>query len=216
MRPPPPGYVIAIGAWLLAGAGLLLAKALLAGNDDRIVQFLASLAAIALPVLTLLPAVGRQPLGLGPAPPRWLLGGLLLGPLAFAVSVASHQGLIAIFGMPAQREVEVAIAEVRRAYGMPLLVLLAALLPGLVEEALFRGPILRGLRRHLPATASVLLSALLFALLHLDRWRFLPQFALGVICGVVALRSGSCWPAALIHAGHNACVLAGMALRPPA
>lgn len=212
MRPPPPGYVIALGSWLLAGAGLLLATALLHGSDAVVLRLLASMAAVALPVLVLLPAVGRRPLGLGPAHPGWLLAGLVLGPLSYAVSVACHLGLVAIFGRPDQREVEVAIAGIRQAYGLPLLFLLAAVLPGLVEEALFRGPVLRGLRRHLPAAASVLLAALLFALLHLDRWRFLPQFALGVICGMLALRSGSCWPAVLVHAGHNATVLALLAL----
>jgi uncharacterized protein len=57
------------------------------------------------------------------------------------------------------------------------------------EELLFRGLLLRGmLSRHRPAVA-VLLSAFLFAAIHLNPWQFLSALFLGVLFGWIYLRT---------------------------
>ncbi len=58
------------------------------------------------------------------------------------------------------------------------------------EELLFRGLLLRGLlSRHRPAVA-VLLSAFLFAAIHLNPWQFISALFLGVLFGWIYLRTG--------------------------
>lgn len=203
-----PGVVIAVGAWLAAGAGMLLASLLLGARPDPLVLVLASQAAVALPVLVLLVPLAPRHLGMGPAAPRAWLAGAAVGPLALACSLAIAAATFAAVGRPpGVQPVEQVIAGLHERLGLAGLIAIAAVLPGLVEEALFRGVILTGLRRHCSGAAAVLVSALLFAALHLDPWRFLPQLALGVLLGWLALRTGSCWPAALAHAVHNAGVL---------
>jgi len=54
---------------------------------------------------------------------------------------------------------------------------------------------------------GVVLSAFLFAILHLSPFRFLPQFAIGIVLAVLALRSRSIVPGMVLHAGHNALVM---------
>jgi sodium transport system permease protein len=89
----------------------------------------------------------------------------------------------------------------------PITICALAVVPALCEETLLRGTVLTGLRRSLGPMAAVGISALLFAAMHFTPWRFLPQFVMGVALAILALRSGSLWPAVLLHAGHNALAL---------
>ena len=52
-----------------------------------------------------------------------------------------------------------------------------AVTPAVCEEALFRGPILRGLRTRLSPVGAAVVTGLLFGLFHGDVWRFLPDRA---------------------------------------
>lgn len=208
-----PGFVVAGAAWLLAGLGMLAASLLLGPKPDAVAMVLASQAAVALPVLILLVPLRPQELGLGPAGPRSLLAGAALGPLAVACSLAIGGLMVLAAGRPPPQQVEAVIGDLQQRFGLAGLLLGAAVLPGIIEEALFRGVILTGLRKHLSPAAAVLICALLFAAMHLSPWRFLPQLALGCLLGWLTLRTGSCWPAALAHAVHNGLVVvvAGLA-----
>lgn len=204
-----PGVVIAVGAWLLAGAGMLLGSWLLGPKPDALVLVLASQAAVALPVLILLVPLEPRELGLGGTSWRPLLAGAALGLVALLVSVAVHAVTIAIAGQPPQElDINRVVSGLASDLGLVGLILLGAVLAGAAEEALFRGVILTGLRKHLSPSAAVLICALLFAALHLSPWRFLPQLALGCLLGWLTLRTGSCWPAAVAHAVHNGVLLA--------
>lgn len=203
-----PGVVIAVLAWLLAGAGMLGGAWLLGGKPDLLAMVLVSQAAVALPVLLLLIPLRPRELGLGLPSRKGILAGAALGPVAIAMSMAILGAIVLLFGQPPnQQPVELVIGDLHQRFGLGGLLLCAAILPGLVEEALFRGVILTGLRRHLSPAAAVLICALLFAALHLSPWRFLPQLALGCLLGWLTLRTGSCWPAALAHALHNGILL---------
>jgi sodium transport system permease protein len=84
-----------------------------------------------------------------------------------------------------------------------------ALVPAVCEEIAFRGFILTGLHRRFRPRNAVLVSALLFALYHLNVFLFLPAFALGVVLGLLTLRSRSLLPAVLFHFLHNGLLLLG-------
>ena len=78
-----------------------------------------------------------------------------------------------------------------------------SVVPGICEELLFRGALLGLLRRRFPTWAAVVLQAVAFALLHALAVRLPYTFALGVVFGVLVVRSGSLWPAIVAHAAHN-------------
>jgi membrane protease YdiL (CAAX protease family) len=83
-------------------------------------------------------------------------------------------------------------------------VLVIAVLPGLCEELVVRGIFLPSLVRRLgQAWIAILISALLFAVIHLDAYRFLFTFVLGVIFGFLRLASGSLWPSVVAHTSLN-------------
>ena len=88
-----------------------------------------------------------------------------------------------------------------------LALFLTALSPAVCEEALFRGPILRGLRSRFSALGSAVMTGILFGIFHGDVWRFLPTAALGVALSAIALASDSIIPAMIAHFAHNACII---------
>jgi len=89
--------------------------------------------------------------------------------------------------------------------GMHLLVY--ALLPALCEELAFRGFILSGLLKRFRPRTAILLCSFLFALFHMNVFQFLPAFFLGVVLGLLTVRSGSLVPAILFHALHNSVLI---------
>ncbi len=72
------------------------------------------------------------------------------------------------------------------------------------EEAAFRGWVLTALRTRHRTAVAIALSALFFALMHLDPVRFPALLGLGLLYGWLAWRSGSLWPSILAHAVNNA------------
>ncbi|NCB07654.1 MAG: CPBP family intramembrane metalloprotease [Bacteroidia bacterium] len=76
-----------------------------------------------------------------------------------------------------------------------------------VEELIFRGIILQGLRRNYNAFVSVFISALLFALFHLNPWQFPATFVLGLLLGWIMLRTQNIFLSILGHSINNFLVL---------
>ncbi|RMH03099.1 MAG: CPBP family intramembrane metalloprotease [Planctomycetota bacterium] len=93
--------------------------------------------------------------------------------------------------------------------GLPpsLLAFSLCLIPGVCEEIAFRGVVLQtllGMAR--PATAH-LITAGLFAAVHLQPAMFPYHFLVGLFLGWLRIRSRSLGAPMLAHAGHNAIVL---------
>ncbi|MDB4583253.1 CPBP family intramembrane metalloprotease [Draconibacterium sp.] len=82
-----------------------------------------------------------------------------------------------------------------------------AVVAPVVEELIFRGLILQGLRRNYNGFVSVFMSALLFALFHLNPWQFPATFILGLLLGWIMLRTNSIPLAILGHSINNLLVL---------
>jgi sodium transport system permease protein len=86
-------------------------------------------------------------------------------------------------------------------------ILAFALVPALCEELAFRGFVLRGLHQGFRPRNAVLLSSLFFALFHLNVFLFVPTFLLGVVLGLLTVRSKSLLPAIAFHLLHNAVLI---------
>ncbi len=87
--------------------------------------------------------------------------------------------------------------------------LIIAVAPGVCEELLFRGFMPRFFEGS-SQKAVIVITALLFAAFHLDPFRFLPVFALGLLLGYLTLRSGSIYNSMLSHALNNGTALLAM------
>lgn len=84
-----------------------------------------------------------------------------------------------------------------------LTLLLLAVLPAVCEELAFRGVILSGLRKSLGDAGGVLMTAVFFGAAHSILQQSLAAAPLGVVLGVIALRTGSLAPCLAFHAVYN-------------
>lgn len=84
-----------------------------------------------------------------------------------------------------------------------LLALLASLLAPLCEEAAFRGYVERSLAQRLRPAGAIGLTALLFAVMHLDPVRFPALVILGCLFGWLSWRAGSIWAGVAAHVANN-------------
>jgi sodium transport system permease protein len=90
--------------------------------------------------------------------------------------------------------------------GLAQTLLLLAVVPAICEELAFRGFILSGLERDYRPSTAIIFSALLFGFLHVLISLFHQLFnatLLGLILGLLAVRSRSIWPGILFHVLNN-------------
>jgi membrane protease YdiL (CAAX protease family) len=73
----------------------------------------------------------------------------------------------------------------------------------LFEEWLCRGLVLRGLLQKTNPAAAIIVSAIFFAVLHMNPWQALPAFLLGLLFGYVYYRTGSLRLTMLMHCVNN-------------
>ncbi len=84
-----------------------------------------------------------------------------------------------------------------------VLMLGAVVLAAICEELLFRGMLMQLLARGGKWPFAIAVSALLFAVFHLDPIGLLSRTLLGIYFGILVWRSGSIFPAMLAHGANN-------------
>lgn len=87
--------------------------------------------------------------------------------------------------------------------GLTFAVLQIGPLTAVAEELLFRGVILSGLLATFPERTAIIVSALMFATLHLSPLNFIHTSVMGVIYALLTVRTGSLWPSISLHAMWN-------------
>jgi uncharacterized protein len=135
---------------------------------------------------------------------RFLAVGVVLE-IALALMVLPLSNLV-------HNERQDVVRDLETSHGLrlALLVLFAGLIAPVCEELLFRGLLLRALRRRFSPLVAVVVSALVFALAHpaLDpTWGsfvIVPAlFGLGAISGAAAVRRGDLSVSIMLHVGFN-------------
>jgi len=92
-------------------------------------------------------------------------------------------------------------------YGIYGAILKVVIMAPVIEEMIFRGVIMHGLMRNNSKFTAVFVSALLFALFHLNPWQFPATFVLGLVLGILMLRTRNIYLCILGHAINNGLVL---------
>src|SRR6185295_11760293 len=118
--------------------------------------------------------------------PRAVVGALLIGGSSWIVL-----GLLMEWFFPIRQDVldelRKMVAPADGSRSLPFNLFLVALTPAICEEALFRGPILRGLASRLQPVAAIALTGLFFGLFHVQIERIVPTAFLGILLSWLAL-----------------------------
>lgn len=92
-------------------------------------------------------------------------------------------------------------------YGFLGAFLKVAIVAPIVEELIFRGVIMHGFMRNYPKLIAILVSALFFALFHLNPWQFPATFLLGLLLGWVMVITRNILACIIGHSINNILVL---------
>lgn len=140
-----------------------------------------------------------------PVDKRYLILGLLF-PLALHPLIAELYAVVEFY-LPMSDTMKKLFEGVVRDDTLFMSILAVAFAPGLCEELAFRGWIFSGLRSNNRPLATILMSSVLFGVMHVlmsAYQQFFHSTVLGVILGLLALRSGSLWPSVIMHITNNA------------
>jgi len=84
-----------------------------------------------------------------------------------------------------------------------LVILGSVILAAVAEEGLFRGFLQVTLEKKGDVTRAVILAAVSWTIIHINPYWAIQIFVMGVFLGFLAWRTGSIWPAVIIHASNN-------------
>jgi membrane protease YdiL (CAAX protease family) len=123
---------------------------------------------------------------------------IYIGIYCFTIGVSN----LLLYLFPGMGEVNSEIYKFLSEGGI-LLLITVSLLPGICEEALFRGTIQSSFGGLKSTVAVVCIIGVLFGLFHLDIYRFLPSMILGMGFTYIMLKTGNLLYSAFFHALNN-------------
>lgn len=134
---------------------------------------------------------------------RWLLAGLGLGIGAVVLSRLVVVAVVAVTGDAAvDPQGSYQDAASAGAGALALQLLLLGLLTGAGEEFAFRGVLTNALTRY-GSVVAVAVSTVVFAVAHGINLALIPAVIVGLIAGVLTVRTRSIWPGVVVHVVNN-------------
>ena len=134
--------------------------------------------------------------------------GLFLGSVLLAfganalcnISSSIVKAVLSLFGLPVTEMPQNNGGGVENYF---VSVLCIAVAPALIEEFIFRGFVLQILSKKSTASVAVLMSAVLFGLLHGNMVQAVFAFGMGLVFALITIKTESIWPAVIVHFLNN-------------
>jgi len=146
----------------------------------------------------------REELGLTRLP-EWL--DLLLAPAGFFVYLILS-GVLALlatllpFVNPEQIQ-DTGFSQISQQYEFALAFIMLIIIAPVAEEILFRGYLLGKLRQHVPVWLAIIITSVLFGIVH-GAWNVgIDVFALSIVLCLLRILTKSLWPSILLHMLKN-------------
>ena len=153
--------------------------------------------------------VGRM-FGLVRVPWRTLAGNVVVGWVVVAGFSMGYQLVLKLFGITLQPQaIQQLLATCHGFVAATVVLACGGIAMPVCEEFIFRSVAYQGLRARMPACAAILVSAAVFAAVHIELRFFLPLAVFGAVMAYTFERTRSILPALAIHCLHN---LTGLAV----
>lgn len=127
----------------------------------------------------------------------------LIALFSFSPLVNMLEGVLQVAGYPIGQSFNLQLTN-------PIIFIIAiivvGILPAICEELIFRGIILNSFNKYNKVVA-VVLSSLLFMIMHMSIEQTIYQFVLGLILGFVVIKTGSLLASITLHAVNNIVIL---------
>jgi uncharacterized protein len=136
----------------------------------------------------------------------WFALAIGLSLVTYAIAMGVIHGLNTMMHTPDE---SMSKPFLQAGYSWAAVILFICVQPALIEELAFRGVIFAGITKALSSSETILVSAMMFMILHLAPARFPHTLALGIGAGFLRYRTKSIYPCMLMHFSHNLLCIAG-------
>lgn len=99
------------------------------------------------------------------------------------------------------------IEEMATQKSFAMAIISIGIMPAFMEELFFRGLILDGLKNNYSTRKAIVVSALLFGIIHLNPWQFLTAFIIGLFSAWIYISTNSILLSIYIHLFNNVLVV---------
>jgi membrane protease YdiL (CAAX protease family) len=82
-------------------------------------------------------------------------------------------------------------------------IILVGIIPAFCEEMFFRGIVLTGFQKNYSGKKAILISSLLFGIIHLNPWQFISAFIIGIFSAWICIKTRSIVLSIYIHIFNN-------------
>ena len=171
---------------------------------SAIIYLLSLLIVIGVPWFVKKYKTSKQDVGLG-RPMAWT--DILLAPVGFIVYIFLSFILTSIASQfpfyNIDQVQETGFAQLSQGYEYLLAFLTLVVIAPVAEEILFRGYLLGKLRKYVPVWAAILVTSLLFGIVHFAWNVGVDVFALSIVLCLLRIGTGRLWPSILLHMLKN-------------
>ena len=138
------------------------------------------------------------------ASPRWYAVAAAIPIATFLLAGVGVWLLVEALGI---EEIRYSEPFLSAGFGWWVVILAICVQPAVIEELAFRGVMLAALQHILNVREAVIVSALLFMVIHLAVLSFPHLFVIGLVLGYLRVKTGSIYPCMLAHFVHNLLVV---------
>jgi membrane protease YdiL (CAAX protease family) len=131
---------------------------------------------------------------------KWFAVACLCAVATFTIATAAIDGLTKLVNLQCETYSAPFLAS---GFGWPTIILVICIQPAIIEELAFRGVIHASLERVLGANETILVTSLMFMIIHLSVPSFPHLLIIGLALGYIRHRCGSIYPGMLLHFLHN-------------
>lgn len=194
--------------WVLASLGLpfaLVSEVLFNAAAMAVIYGISVVITIGLPWLLFKSRTTKEDVGLQRLP-SWL--DTVLAPAGFIIyAIASSLTLaLLVWLLPfidINQAQDVGFSQLTTRHEIVLGFVALVLIAPIAEEVLFRGYLFGKLKKHLPLWVAIIITSVLFGIVH-GAWNVgIDTFVLGVVLCLLRVISGSLWPSILLHMIKN-------------
>ena len=131
---------------------------------------------------------------------KWCGLGVLLGGGTFLIATLCVELAVTALDLPQEYYTPEFLDN---GYGWWVIILIICVQPAVIEELAFRGVIFGGLSKILSVRETIIVTAMMFMMIHLSGLSFAHLFIIGLALGWLRARTGTIWPCMAMHFTHN-------------
>ena len=132
----------------------------------------------------------------------FLWGAMIIFSIGLVIVMSELDNILNYF-LPMPDFFRVIFDELMSGHMLIISLITIGIIPAFTEELLFRGLLLDGLCKNYSERKAIIVTALLFGIIHLNPWQFLTAFIIGLVTAYICIKTKSILLCIYLHLFNN-------------